>query len=559
MVATLLSLKLRLTVAELKRSTARLVIWAIVGVYCLAMVVLALVGLVAASPSVAGNEAQVGALTVVAGSLVVLGWVLLPLVFFGSDQTLDPARFTQFPLRGRQLAPGLAVSGIVGVPGFLTALAALGSALPWLHRPLVLLVGLVGGALGWFICQIGCRAASAGLAGLLTSRRAKDMTGLIGVVVVLVLVVIVYCGALIAGFFSEDPTRWSQLLVWSRRAGDVLAWTPLGAPWALVGDAGQGHWGLLAGHLLVGLVCLGLLMWGFSVVLDRALVTPPHSQTSAAAQKGDSVARAAGWFWARGSARPVAAIVARCLRYWRRDPRYASQIPAILVMPILFTIISRSFTGFSADSDQSMPAFIGPAFVAFGLGLMAIMAGYAALSADVASDASAWWLHLATGVRGWQDRAGRALADMAWAIPLVVVATILVMAFTSDPSRMPAAVGATLSLYLAAVAVSSVFSALIIYPVALPGESPMRTRTAMLGSQMLSQMGCLLVSGLLGLPVCLWAVFSRGWQGWLVLVVGLVWGLALVVVGLVVGGRVMDSRGPAILASLMKNDSRERG
>ena len=48
-------------------------------------------------------RADIGLVTVVfTGSAIVLGWVLLPLLFFGVDETLDPARLTLFPLtRGR--------------------------------------------------------------------------------------------------------------------------------------------------------------------------------------------------------------------------------------------------------------------------------------------------------------------------------------------------------------------------------------------------------------------------------------------------------------------------
>ncbi len=558
MVATLLSLKLRLTVAELKRSTARLVIWIILALYALALVGLALVGLAVASLAVRGHEALTASLTVVVGSVVTLGWIVLPLVFFGSDQTLDPARFSQFPLKGSQLAPGLVLAGIVGLPGLFTAVLGLGGALPWLGSPAVFAVGLVGGILGWLTTQLWCRTASAGLSGALSSRKAKDLTGLIGLVVVLLLSLGAYGVSMAASFFAADLGRWQRFLSVVTDAGAVLSWTPLGAPWALVGDAGQGQWLLFAGHLIVTCGYLAVGAWAFSAILSKALVTPAHVQESASVTKGDAVAKAATWFWATGRLTPVAAITARCLRYWRRDPRYLGQIPAVLLIPVLFTVMGWAFGSPSLMGDQPMPAVLSSGFVAFGLGFAAVMAGYA-LSADVASDATAWWIHLASGVKGWQDRLGRVLAELVWAVPLVVVVSVVMLWVTGHPDRIPAAIGAAFALYLAGLAVASVFSALIIYPMPLPGESPLRMRSAMLGSQMLSQFGCMVASGLLGLPVGVWALFSHGWQDWLVLAVGLVWGVGLLVVGVVVGGKVMDARGPAILLSLRKNDSRERG
>jgi len=99
---------------------------------------------------------------------------------------------------------------------------------------------------------------------------------------------------------------------------------------------------------------------------------------------------------------------------------------------------------------------------------------------------------------------------------------------------------------------------LIIYPVALPGESPLKTKTGMMGAQMLSQMGCLSITTLLALPLCVWAIFASGWLIWVALVVALTWGGAAAVAGVVLGGKIMDSRGPAILSALKKNDSHER-
>ena len=49
-----------------------------------------------------------------------LGWLLLPLVFFGVDETLDPARFALLPLRRRTLVTGMLAAALVGVPAVAT-------------------------------------------------------------------------------------------------------------------------------------------------------------------------------------------------------------------------------------------------------------------------------------------------------------------------------------------------------------------------------------------------------------------------------------------------------
>ena len=562
MVATLLTLKLRLTLADLRRSTGRLVLWIIMAVYVLGVLGLAVVGLAVSSLFVAGNEETVSTLTVLFGCVLVAGWTLLPLVFFGSDQTLDPSRFTPFPLRGRQLAPGLVLAGIAGLPGLATAVLGVSAALPWLLTPPALVAGIVGGALGWVMTQLGCRVATTALSGTLSTRRARDLTGLIGLVAILLLSLAGSGVGLIVNSVAHTPDLWAHIVETARAVAAWLSWTPLGAPWALAGDVGLGQWGLAAGHLGVTLAYLALGMWVYSAVLDKALVTPVTVSTTGPIAKGDAMARAATWPWARGQLAPVAAITRRCLRYWRRDPRYLGQIPAMLLMPVLFTVLGLTMGGLDPHgavdpTGDAIMAVMTGGMIAFGVGFMALMAGYA-LSADVAYDATAWWLHLVTGLKGWQDRLGRVIGQAVWALPTVIAVAIAVPLVTGHPGGIVVTIGASVNLYLTSLGVSCVASALIIYPVALPGESPLRVRTGLVGAQALSQFGCLTLSGVLALPVCIWAIFSHGWQNWLVLAVGIVWGGAVTVAGIVIGGRTMDARGPAILESLRKNDSRER-
>ena len=73
-------------------------------------------------------RADIGLVTVVfTGSAIVLGWVLLPLLFFGVDETLDPARFALLPLPRRTLARGMLAAAAVGIPGVATAVALAGA------------------------------------------------------------------------------------------------------------------------------------------------------------------------------------------------------------------------------------------------------------------------------------------------------------------------------------------------------------------------------------------------------------------------------------------------
>ena len=555
MVATLLGLKLRLTIGELKRSIARLIIWIILALNALLGLLAILVGLTASSLAVVGNEAAAGGITILVGSILVFAWTVIPLVFFGFDQTMDPARFAQFSLTGRQLAPGLILAGVLGLPGFFTAILCLGSALPWILSPLVALVGICGGVLGFLMTQVCCRIATSALSGFLSTRKARDMMGLIGLVMILLLSMSSYSISLVSSMLSADTfdatTAWTMI----EQLSSILAWTPLGSPWAMVADAGRGEWLMMVAHLGVTAVYLGLGFILYSAILNKSLTTPEVSQSSGLLTK-DSIARLAGLQWVKGAMLPVAAIVARSLRYWRRDPRYLGQIISILMLPILFTVMGVGFPYMTGSgAEEQFIGYFSNSMIAFGLGFMALMAGYT-ISTDVAYDSTAWWIHLASGVQGWQDRLGRLIAQLLVSTPMLLIATIAVPWIVGNPAVVPKALTAMVCLFLVSLGVSSVFSALVIYPVALPGESPLKMKTGMMGSQMLSQMGCLGVDVVLSLPICLWAIFASGWLVWLALVAAFLWGGAATVIGVFWGGKIMDARGPAILGTLMKNDSR---
>jgi ABC-2 type transport system permease protein len=557
MVATLLSLKFHLVVADMKRSVARLVVWILSALFFLFYVGLALVGLGFASLGIKGNESFASVITILAGSTVVMGWTLLPLFFYGADQTLDPARFTLFPLTGRKLAIGLLLAGVIGLPGLATLLMSLGTSLPWRGSAPVFLLGLLGGFLGFIVTQIGCRVVSTALSGVLSTRKAKDMTGLISLIAILLLSMSSYALSFGMAFLSSGNDFGRAMLV-AKTASAVLAWTPLGSAWAIVGAAGQGQWLFALAYLVLTLVYVVLGVLLYARVLDKALVTPAQAMSSTAVGKSDLIAKVSGWVGARGAMVPVAAIAARALRYWRRDPRYMGQIPAILLMPFMFGVLSWSSGNYSdASADAAQVAMYAEPMLAFGLVFAALMAGYC-LSYDVANDSTAWWIHLASGVKGWQDRLGRILGQMVWALPLLIILGVAVPVLRSGGSGIAATIGSMLTAYFCGLSLASIFSALVIYPVPLPGESPLKMRTGMMGSQILSQFGSLFAAVLLAAPVSISAFLASESQGWLILLVGLIWGTIVLVAGVIIGGKILDARGPAVLATLVKNDSRER-
>ena len=199
------------------------------------------------------------------GSAIVLGWLLLPLLFFGVDETLDPARFALLPLPNRTLAFGMLAAACVGIPGIATALALAGAVAAAGIRggAAALAVGLVGAALSLLLCVAASRAITSAFAGLLRSRRARDLTALLL--------------ALVAA--SVGPV---QLLVNSLalhtsfapvlRVARILGWTPLAAGFLAPYDVVDGRPLLAVVRLAIVAACVVGALWWWSRTLESAML-----------------------------------------------------------------------------------------------------------------------------------------------------------------------------------------------------------------------------------------------------------------------------------------------
>lgn len=517
MVAQLVRLKLTLLRNGLRRSTLQVVGIVLASLYGAGLLVVFVGGMVALSfeePMVQRTS------TVLVGAVLVLGWWLVPLLVFGVDSTLDPQRFVTFALPRRTLLLGMAVAAVVGVPGVITAAASLSTAVVWWHYPGALVAGLLAAPLGLALAVTGSRAGTTAMARVLARRRAREV-----MIVVLVL-----------PFLLLGPALWGfsqlEVSVDAETIAEVVAWTPLGAPWAVPSDVVAGHWLDALGRVLVAVAALAAAAWLWDRSLAHALVNPAHEQAGGRA-------RGLGAF-ARMPATPLGAVVARCLTYWVRDPRYAV---SLIVVPVVVVVL-----WFVDPGDEGRLALLaGPAvayLVAWGI------------SADVAFDGTAFWTHLAAPVRGTTDRAGRLLASASFGLPLVVVLAVGTSLASSRPSVVVPVLGLSLGVLLTSYGVASVLSALVVYPVQLPGENPFQSKQgasmASIGSQLAGTASVVVLVA----PTAVLAVLAlrEGTSpvvGVLALVVGVVLGAAVLVVGVRVGGSALDRTGPDLQRRMM--------
>jgi ABC-2 type transport system permease protein len=523
MIRHLLALRFLVLKNSLLRSPWQLVGALFSALYGVGLLGGGLVGLVYLStqpPEVAGMIVTLG------GSLVVLGWILIPLLASGVDQTLDTMKLRTFPIPLNTLLRGLFVCGVLGVPGVVTLLLALATAATWWRHSLVALAAVVCALVAVATCVVGSRMVVSLSSVFSSGRRFKEVAGLIGMIpLVLAGPMIGYYTAGIGGGPMGDFTGLAS----------ALGWTPFGVIWAVPAELAAGHFGLAVVKFVLGVALLvaGTLVWRRGLAIE--LVTPPHSANRAGA-------RGKLGFFARLPATPAGAVAARALTYWVRDPRYLRQLVSLIVAPALMLFYSVLF-----DSLGYLNA-IGP-IVALVLSL--------AIFSDVSFDSTAFASHLASGLRGMDDRLGRVFAIAIFAVPVVVVINVVSVWVSDSWGLLPGVLGLSIGLLLSGFGLSSVTSATVVVPVAAPGDSPFKSPPGANFSNVASTFSAWGILLLLVLPeivlFTIGAITGQPLWGWLTLLAGLVLGAVFLRIGLVRGGNRLDARGAELFEKLARH------
>jgi ABC-2 type transport system permease protein len=527
-VATLLRLKLTILRHTLRKDAWRVVLLVCGGVWMLSAVPLLIGGMawVGRQPVEVGHD-----VLVVAGSLLVLGWAVVPVLVPGLDDSLEIGRFATFGVPVRRLAPALLVAGVLGLPTLFTALVCLAPVLAWFGAsgPAAAAAALLAAPVGWITCALAARLSTGVGALVLGSRRSREVGAVIGLLMVALGVptVVSLTSLGLDGVLERVP-----------EAAAFLGWTPLGLPWAVPAAVAEGDLVGALGRLAIaaGWLALGFVAW--TALLRRALVRPP-SRGGQVRRRVDAMVPRRRRSWSPGAV-AAAAITRRSLRYWGADPRYVSGLLGAVIAPVVIVLLLATVVH-------------APAAVALSMApLMAGTIGWGRHN-DVAFDGSAFWLHVVAHPPGWADRLGRALGTMAWAVPVTVAVSILGAGVAHRPDLLPATLGASLGVLAAGLAVSAVFSIVLTYPVPAPGESPFAAQMGSVGASMLAQLVTSAATTALCLPLLL-LYGAAMWSGPgfvpATLLVGLLGGGAVLAAGVVLGGRVYDARASRVLARL---------
>lgn len=447
-------------------------------------------------------------------------WMVVPLMAFGLDDTLDPAKLSLFPLSTRRLAIGMFTASVTGVWPAAMLIVTFGA-----------LVGLASNAGGWLLgvpavllqfalCVVTSRLITTSLSSALRTRRGRDV--LAGAALLVVLLTQLPNLVMNSGF--ADPTAMLHQM-----AG-LLRWTPPGMMAHAISEGGLAG---LAEVVFVALLVVALA-WLWIKALSRALVTPDSSTQAA------DVRRESGLVDRYLPDGPLAAVVTKELKYFRREPRYRlGWFSAVLVTVVLSFSLSRTVEG---GGGFGIPIVLAAA----GALMIALQSG----NAFGIDGRSVWMNAVAFGSPRAlaTDLAGRHLANALVAVPMLAVIAVVAGLVLGQPGAILPAMLVGWGTLGVGLGVGSVTSVVLPYTVpermnAFSGAAPGQG-----GLALASSMGAMVGVGLLALPFLVPMLFGLYW----ITALAPFYGLLAEVLGRRLGAGIGFARTPELLAAVSK-------
>ncbi|RIV34389.1 ABC transporter permease [Micromonospora radicis] len=497
-----------------------------------------------AAPGLAGDDRYALLIAAFAGGLTVLGWLLLPLVFFGVDETLDPARFALLPLTRRTLVTGLFAAALVSVPtvAVLVALSGLVVTAGVFGGWAAALVAAVGVVTGLLLCVAAARAVTSAFASMLRSRRVRDLAA------VLLAVAAALLGPLqIAGLAAISDTDWDRL----SGLATVIGWTPLGAPWTAGIDVAQGRaWAAPLKLLITVATIVALLAWWSrsleSAMTGTASAGPTRGRPEAT---GGAVAqlfpRATGWL----RRDRFGALVAREARYWWRDARRRANLITIAVVGLFVPVmVNLGGQGFSLDSEQgfSLAGDTSPLLVSLSMLFVGLLAAVT-LANQFGFDGSSYAANVVAGIPGRLELRARMAAFSLYVLPMLAVVAVVIALVLGEPTWIGFMAGTLVATYGVGLAVNSFVSVLGAY--SLPETSnPFAMNSGAGVAKSFLTLLAMLATAAAAVPMVLAAALLGDAWLWLGLPLGVAYGVGGALLGSYLAGDVLDRRRPELLA-----------
>jgi ABC-2 type transport system permease protein len=530
----LVRLKVRLLVNGLRGSGIRAVGFVLGCVYALVLGAIGFTVLVAlrTTPGDLAVVAEIG------GFILVLGWAGLPLLGFGSDETLDPTRLALLPLDRHQLMGGLLAASMVGPVPFGTALALAGGVVAFSPASPVAAVMVIAGLLELCLCVALSRAAVTSLSAALRSRKGRDLR-----IVLVALIGLLPEAARLLLLHNVHITDVTAL----RPAAHVVSWLPPVLPVRAMAAAGGGHWAAALLELAGGFATLAALLAWWSRALDSVMTTaetPPSSRDLAPAVA----------LHARRGRQPLplfdpgldalprtrtGVVAARELRYTWREPRRRVQLVSGMVIPfvLLAGVLSRG------GLEQHR--------IVFSALLVAFLAGNNRAVNQFGLDGPAFWIHEAAGHDLRSDFGGKNLAVALTSFPLAVITAVVLAAISGGWPELAMTVCLAAAVVGILLGIGDVASILLPIPAPDSSANLWGTQGGQGCTTGLLSLTVLVVEAALVAPMVIAAITVHGAALRVAVVVGgMAYGASLYRVGLAVAERVGRDRGPELLEAI---------
>lgn len=476
-----------------------------------------------------GHGALATDLGVMAFTVVTVAWAMLPLLVFGTDETLDPTRLALLPLSRWTLARGLFTAALVGIGPLATVIVLLGAVVGLSGGPLSVLVGLVAVALQAALCVAASRALAAAFSTLFRSRRGRDLAVVFGL---LMIVIIQGCNLVLQRAITSGlHGSLAQL----RDAAAYARWTPPGMAAGAIAAARDGRYAVALAELAVVAAVVAVLMWYWVSAIGRMLQSYDASTQPVSGRRGRT-ARATPRFTGK-----IGAVAGKELRYAWRDPRRKVGWMAMIGVGV---VVALSFT--NARTFNAHGPLVPMYFVAVAAGLQ--------VANQYGVEGPAAWMNMVTmgAARDMRaDLGGRNIAHALVAIPCLFVLDVIIAMITgATPEATLRALVFAAGVYGVALGLCDIVS--VRFPYALPhraqnpfagpgsGRGCLAGLTSMVTMVLTMAAAVPLIIGVLGLPTPWLAVAAPGY------------GLAAVAIGVTVAANIGFARLPEMLTEISR-------
>jgi len=372
----------------------------------------------------------------------------VPLMGFGTDETLDPQRLALLPLGRGQLLRGLLVAALIGVAPIATAFALCGAIVGLARDPLATL--LIGAAVAatLLLCVVASRTLIAVLAPLLRSRRGRDL-------LVMTIVLAAFVPQSFRLFGSEGSTENTRHAI--TEIASRVRYTPFGWGGLAASEAGRGHVLAAIGALAAVAALVAVLLWLWSLAIPRAMTASDavpaeggRARRPGSRERTSTLIPRLLPFLPRTRA---GAVAAKELRYYVRDPRRRAPLFAALIVPGLF-LFSTLREAESRPASSTM------------LALVALLPASGLTLNQFGLDGAALWATVVAGNDPRSELIGKNIATAVIVVPLVAVPALLTAAITHGWHYVPITVGLAPGMLGVVLAVGNMVS--VWAPYALP-------------------------------------------------------------------------------------------